>query len=158
MSREYETVYVLKADLPEARLVRVKEKISKIISDQGGEIITEKDWGKRALAYKIEKASYGHYFFLNYKGDGAFIAELERILKLEEDVIRFLTMKLDPRKVASAKGKVSQIEEGKLKNEDLKVREFYPRENREYSRDGNRGQTKEVVKEAAVEAEGGESA
>lgn len=166
MQREYETVYVLKPDLPAARLTRVQEKVNKIITENGGEIILEKDWGKRKLAYKIAKGQFGHYFFYNYKGTGAFINDLERTLKYEEDVIRFLTVKLDPRKAGSGKGKVNAIEEGKLKNEDLKVRDFEDRghhhhHNRDRGGDHHhaRDEAKEQPKQQEpVKAEGGENA
>ncbi len=154
MNREYETVYILKPDLPADRLTRVSEKVNKIIKEQGGEVLLEKDWGKRKLAYLIAKGAFGHYFLFNYQGNGAFIGDLERTLKYEEDVLRFLTIKLDPRKVALAKNKVSAIEEGKLKNEDLKVRDYEDRgRHRDRDRDHSREQHAKVeTKAPATEA------
>lgn len=155
MKREYETVCVLKPDLPAARLVRVKEKVGKIITDQGGELLVDKDWGKRKLAYKIEKNQFGHYLYFNYNGSGVFISDLERTLKYEEDVIRYLTVKLDTRKTSVGKGKVSMLEEGKLKNEDLRTRDFEDRgPPREYSRDVRKEEVKkdEVINEGAKDA------
>lgn len=92
--KEYETVCILKPDLPVASLARVREKIQKILTDSKSEVITEKDWGKRKLAYPIAKGHFGHYLYYNYLGTGEFIPELERTFKNEEGVIRYLTVKV----------------------------------------------------------------
>lgn len=92
--REYETVYILKSDLPSERTEKVADKVGKILKEGKAELLAQKDWGKRRLAYPIGAQSYGHYFYFNYLGDGRFITDLERTLKYEEEVVRFLTVKV----------------------------------------------------------------
>lgn len=118
---EYETVCILQPDLPEAKLTRVKERVSKILEDNKAQLLETKDWGKRKLAYIIGKTQFGHYFFFNYTGTGSFIAELERMLKYEEGIIRYMTVKIAERTEhpnAKPPKKVSVLEEAKLNFED----------------------------------------
>lgn len=128
---EYETVCILKPDLPAANLSRIREKIQKILTDNKAEVLTEKDWGKRKLAYPIAKGHYGHYLYTNYLGSGQFIPELERTLKYEESVIRYLTVKM------SEKATKESVEKAKRANmpEDLKFGGFDDRP----SFEGHRG-------------------
>ena len=91
---EYETIYVVKPELPEDALSALNEKIQGIISKNEGETLTFDDWGKRKLAYPIQKNSKGHYIYLNYVGPSSLVAELERHLRIEDNLLRFLTVKL----------------------------------------------------------------
>ncbi len=91
---EYETIYVVKPELPEDALGALNEKIQGIISKNEGETLTFDDWGKRKLAYPIQKNSKGHYIYLNFVGPTNLVAELERHLRIEDNLLRFLTVKL----------------------------------------------------------------
>lgn len=115
---EYETVYILQPDLVLARHIKLRDKVYKILGDHGAQVLLEKDWGKRKLAYRLHAHFFGHYFYFHYQGNGMFIPELERTLKYEEDVIRFLTVKLRDGAHLSKLGepkRISQPEEMKLK-------------------------------------------
>lgn len=90
----YETVCIVKPDLPAAAQKKVDEKIKKILQDNKAELLDEKDWGKRKLAYRVGSFLSGHYFYYYYSGDGRFITELERTLKHDESVFRYLTIQL----------------------------------------------------------------
>ncbi len=92
--REYETVYVLKADLPAEQLSSLKEKLATILGRSQGHVLHHIDWGKRRTAYDIEKARYAHYFYLQYLTAGEGVSELERTLKYDDNVLKFLTVKL----------------------------------------------------------------
>lgn len=91
--KEYETVYILQPDLPTDKVGRILDRVKRVLNEGKAEILTEKDWGKKKLSYRIDKHTFGQYQFLNYQGDGHFIGELEKILKYEEGVIRYLTIK-----------------------------------------------------------------
>lgn len=91
---EYETIYILKPDLPADRLAKLADRVEKILKEGSAEVLETRDWGKRKLSFPIRKVNYGHYVYYNYIGNGQFIAELERILKYEEEVIRYLTIKM----------------------------------------------------------------
>jgi len=95
---QYETVYILRADLTEDGAKKINDKIAEVVSRFKGEIEEIKDLGKKQLAYRIAKHTKGHYLQLNYRGTGQVVDELERHLRLSEDVIRFLTVRIEPKK------------------------------------------------------------
>lgn len=133
--REYELVYIMKADLPAEKTARIKEKVMKILNDNKSVIKADLDWGRKKLAYPIEAINFGQYFFINFEGDGTFIPELERTLKYDEDVLRFLTVRMDEIKEKTRTGelkRVHQMEEGRLRTDE--PRPFIPRGDR-----GDRG-------------------
>lgn len=108
---EYETVCVLQPDLAPARLDKVREKVQKILGDAQASVLNVNDWGKRKLAYRVDKYTFGHYLYFNYSGNGKFIIDLERALKYEEDVLRYLTVKMPKQVDADKPKKVMQLEE-----------------------------------------------
>jgi len=91
---EYETIYLLKPDLPTSQVKTLKEKFAQIITKADGRILAHSDWGKRKLAYDVQKLRYGQYLYLQFLAEGELISELERILKYEDQVMKFLTVKL----------------------------------------------------------------
>lgn len=115
--REYETVYVLKPDLDASHLAKVSDRIKKVLSQKKASILNQKDWGKRKLAYRIKKFQFGHYLYIGFEGEGSVVPELEKILKYDEDVLRFLTVRVDQSR-SSQKGqdkeKVVELEEFQL--------------------------------------------
>jgi len=92
---EYETIYILKPDLTEDAIKGVSEKVTGIVNQFEGTLLDEDDWGKRKLAYPISRNSRGHYVRFHYVGPTALIAELERQLRYDESLIRFLTVKMN---------------------------------------------------------------
>lgn len=93
--RDYETVYVLRPELPEGEVKGFSDKLTALIERYKGNLAKSTDMGKKTLGYRIKKETKGRYICLNYKGDGALINELERTLKLDGNVIRYLTVKVD---------------------------------------------------------------
>jgi small subunit ribosomal protein S6 len=91
---EYETIYILKPEVPEDIVRTLNEKIDGIIGRYEGHILIRDDWGKRKLAYPIQKNSKGHYLYVNYLGPSDLVLEVERNLRIEENLLRFLTVKL----------------------------------------------------------------
>lgn len=94
MMREFETIYLLKPDLPAEQLATIKEKISNTIKKGEGHVLSHADWGKRKLAYYVKKFRHAQYFYLQFLDSGAHVGELERILKFDDNVLKFLTVKL----------------------------------------------------------------
>lgn len=94
MSKKYETVYIMRADLTEEMEKKLKDRTLEVIQKFQGKVSEAKDLGKKPLAYCIGKHTKGHYVQINFEGGGEVIAELERHLKLTEDIIRFLTIRL----------------------------------------------------------------
>ncbi len=89
----YETLFVVKPTLTDEETVAQIEKVKAILAKEGAELLATDDMGMRKLAYPVEKNARGYYTVLFYKGEGTVITELERNLKINEDVIKFLTVK-----------------------------------------------------------------
>ena len=89
----YETIFVINPDLGEDEVQNVVTKFTGIISSQNGVQLKLEEWGRRRLAYKIEKFSQGYYVLADFAGMPAGVAELERNLKIDDRIIRFLSVK-----------------------------------------------------------------
>ena len=90
--REYETVVITKPDLPESQLKQMGERLKGLIEKHEGRLFYARNMGRRSLAYPIKKLTKGVYTCLDYASKGTVVTELERSLKLDEDVLRFLTV------------------------------------------------------------------
>jgi small subunit ribosomal protein S6 len=94
MSQSYEIMYILRPDLSEEQVQEVIDRYKNFLTEQGAEDIQIQNRGKRRLAYPIKKYLDGIYIQMNYQADGKQIAPLERSMRLSEEVIRYLTIKL----------------------------------------------------------------
>ncbi len=92
--REYETLYVQHPEVPEARYEEINARVRSLILEQGGEVISLEPWGMRELAYPIQKQKRGRYVLVRYRALPAGVTELERNLKLLDEVIRFITVRI----------------------------------------------------------------
>jgi len=89
----YETLFVVKPTLTEEEIAATITKVKDILAKEGAELVGTNDMGMRKLAYPVEKHARGYYTVLFYKAEGTIINELERNLKISEDVIKFLSIK-----------------------------------------------------------------
>lgn len=89
----YETMYILRPDIGEEAVDEEIAKYQGILQEQGATILETQHRGKRRLAYEIQKHREGIYIQMNYQGQGAIVAPLERAMRLSERVIRYLTIK-----------------------------------------------------------------
>jgi small subunit ribosomal protein S6 len=101
VSDKYEIMYILRPDLSDEQTEGAIEKYKNIIETNGATEIEIQQRGKRRLAYQIGKNRDGIYVQVNYTGSGKEIAPLERAMRLSEDVIRYLSLKLEPPKKAA---------------------------------------------------------
>lgn len=90
--RNYEMMYIIKPDLDEEKLTAVIEKFSAIIADNGGEVASVDKWGKRRLAYEIKDYREGIYILVNFKGVAGTAQELDRVMKITDDILRFMIL------------------------------------------------------------------
>jgi small subunit ribosomal protein S6 len=95
MLNQYETVFILTPVLSEPQMKEAVLKFRNLITDNGGEIVNEEDWGLRKLAYPIQKKTTGFYSLFELKASPAFVDKLETEYRRDERIIRFLTVKLD---------------------------------------------------------------
>lgn len=91
----YETVFMSRQDLTEGQVNELTEKYAGVIKDQGGKTLKTEQWGLRTLAYKINKARKAHYTLVEFEAPGAAVIELERLMRIDEDVMRSLSIRLD---------------------------------------------------------------
>ena len=95
MMNRYEMIYIIDADLEEAARKELIEKVSALITNNGGEIEkVDETWGKRRLAYAIDYKTEGWYVLVNFKAPVELPRELERNLQINENVLRYLVIKL----------------------------------------------------------------
>ena len=95
MMNRYEMIYIIDADLEEAARKELIEKVSALITNNGGEIEkVDETWGKRKLAYAIDYKTEGWYVLVNFKAPADLPRELERNLQINENVLRYLVIKL----------------------------------------------------------------
>ena len=91
----YETVFIARQDISAKQMQELAENFEKIINDNGAKIARTEHWGLRTMAYKINKNRKGHYALFHIEGDHAAVAEMERLMRLNEDVLRYMTVSLD---------------------------------------------------------------
>ena len=106
--KHYEVLFILKPTLTEEEVSAKLEFVKEILSKNGAEIQTVVPMGTRKLAYKIKKYERGTYFVIYFKAPTTLIAELERVLRITEEVIRFLIVKYENKKEISAWEKLSE--------------------------------------------------
>ena len=102
MLKQYETVFIATPVLSESQMKEAVAKYTKLIADNGGEIVYQEDWGLKELAYPIQHKTSGFYYLIEFKSDPEFIATLETQYHRDERIIRFLTVALDKNAVAYA--------------------------------------------------------
>ena len=91
--RRYETIFILRPNVGEDEINRVIESTSKIIVDEKGTIIEMDKWGMKKLAYLIKKESLGYYVYCDYAGTPAAVAEIERKFRIDDTVLKYMTIK-----------------------------------------------------------------
>jgi small subunit ribosomal protein S6 len=91
----YEHVFLARQDLAQAQVDALAENATKIIEDNGGKVAKTETWGLRSLAYRIQKNRKAHYVMLDIDAPAPVVAELERQTQINEDVIRYMTVRVD---------------------------------------------------------------
>ena len=91
----YEHVFLARQDLAQAQVDALAENATKILTDNGGKVVKTETWGLKSLAYKIAKNRKAHFVMLDVDAPAPGLAELERQTNINEDVIRFMTIRVD---------------------------------------------------------------
>ncbi len=93
----YETTIITKPNVGEDLIGTLKAKVESVIGDHKGSVGIFEDWGTRRLSYDIQKENRGRYIYFGYTGNNATVAELERNLRINENVVRFLSVQVSPK-------------------------------------------------------------
>src|ERR1700761_1326751 len=91
----YENVFIARQDISGAQVDQLADTFTQLIAEQGGEIKKREYWGLRNLSYRMNKNRKGHYVLFNIEAPAPAIAELERTMRINEDVLRYLTIRVD---------------------------------------------------------------
>ena len=115
--RRYETVFIVKSSTGEDEITAIIDKVSSIITGDGGTVLKVDKWGLKKLAYLIKKESQGYYLLMDYAAIPDAVAEIERIFKIDDRLLKYMTLKLadtcDPAIILEeiAKGKAEAAEQ-----------------------------------------------
>ncbi len=110
---KYESVLIARQDLGSSQVNSLVDSLKEVVNAQGGEVVRVDNWGLKNLAYRIKKNRKGYYVLLNISAPAQAIAEYERIMRVNEDIIRYMTVKVDEfsEVSASSDGVDSAVEE-----------------------------------------------
>ncbi len=91
----YESVFIARQDVSAGQVEAIADQYVELVKENGGEVTKKEHWGLRNLAYKIKKNRKGHYTLFNIDGPASAVLEMERRMRISEDVIRYLTVRVD---------------------------------------------------------------
>ncbi len=92
---KYESVLIARQDLGASQVSGIVEDLTNVLKKEGGEVVRVDNWGLKNLAYRIKKNRKGHYVLLNISAPATAIAEFERVMRVNEDIIRYMTVKVE---------------------------------------------------------------
>ena len=91
----YESVYIARPDISSTQVEALTADMTKIVEDNGGKVTKEEYWGLKSLAYRIKKNRKGHYSLLNIDAPPAALTEMERNMRIHEDILRYMSIRVD---------------------------------------------------------------
>ena len=93
-AREYETIYVLRPDVAKDSQEKIAQRVGEAVTREGGKLTTIENWGRRQLAYAVKKVKRGVYVYAKYVGGGGAVSEVERNLRMLDDVLKYQTVQV----------------------------------------------------------------
>ena len=93
MLNKYESIYIVNPNVEADGIKSLVEKFNALIESEGGKVLETNEWGMKKLAYPIKKFTQGYYILVNFEAKAEFIDELERIYKITDNVIKFITIR-----------------------------------------------------------------
>ncbi len=170
--KEYETIYILRSDVDAETAERIQSRVGDAIEREQGKTVKVEAWGRRRLAYPIGKQRRGVYVYVKYVGGGGLVAEVERNLKLQDAVMKFMTvqtsdevdlaaLKIDPEEAKLGKFELPpETEPEESREKQLGLVDLGPDAPRMHRRDegeeyGDEGGEREEEGAARSEREGG---
>ena len=123
MLKQYETVFIATPVLSDAQMKEAVAKYTGFITENGGKIVYQEDWGLKKLAYPIQKKTTGFYHLIEFKATPDFVNTLEIQFKRDERIIRFQTVAMDKHAIAYAERRRAKMNEPKAAAEAAPVNE-----------------------------------
>lgn len=102
-NRTYEVMYIIDPDTAADKVKKLNDAVGKLIKKEGGEVVRMDDIGMKTLAYTIQKKDQGHYVLFEIEGSGQEIAELERRMRVNDMILRYVTVRVDEDRKTAAK-------------------------------------------------------
>jgi len=93
--RRYETIFIIDPELQDNERNSITEKLDQLISKQEGVLLKVDDWGQKRLAYEIKKKQRGYYIRLDYCGTGSLVNEMERLSRIDDNILKYMTVLLE---------------------------------------------------------------
>lgn len=115
----YESVVIINATLEDPQIEQTIASIKEIITTSGGEISDLEDWGRKRLAYSIDNAKSGYYLITRFTAPTTSIKEYERMLRLDENIIRYMTIALDKKALEYLKNAQNKNEEESVSEKEV---------------------------------------
>lgn len=88
--RRYEVLYIIRPDRDQEAIIRCAQQMKEVVEQHGGEVEEIKDWGRRRLAYEIDREHEGQYVLMTFQGEAETLEALDRQMKLSEDILRHM--------------------------------------------------------------------
>lgn len=107
-NRTYEVMYIIDPDTADDKIAKLNEAVGKLIEKEGGSIVRMDDIGRKRMAYQIQKKTEGYYVLFEIEGSGQEIAELERRMRVNDMIIRYITVRVDEDRKAAEKRKAKR--------------------------------------------------
>lgn len=130
----YENVFIARQDVSSAHVETLTDTLANLVTEHGGKVTKREYWGLRNLSYRIKKNRKGHYVLLNLDAPPAAVNELERNMRINEDVLRYLTVRVEaleegPSAMMQARSRGEERERERSRRFDREGREGVPPEN-----------------------------
>jgi small subunit ribosomal protein S6 len=119
--RFYETIFIIKPDLSEEVLSEREQWAKDILTNNGAQIVNVEQWGKKRLAYQLSKQRYGHYILMQYESEPEVVPELERNLRMSEEVLKYITVRLAGKQMEKAKVAAAKAAEEAVRREEARA-------------------------------------
>jgi small subunit ribosomal protein S6 len=109
--QQYETIFIVNASLDDPQIEVIIAKVQEQITRYGGEIVSTDRWGRKRLTYPIKKKNNGFYTLIEFQGPGSTIQQLEKFYKLDENIMRYLSIKLDKKALKAKEMRATKLSE-----------------------------------------------
>jgi len=110
----YESIFIVRPSLTDEDTNKIIERMKGVVEKSGASILKTENWGRKKLAYEVKRERKGTFVYLYFRSEGSVISELERSYRLEDSVIKFLTVRLDQEAPQKPEGEPKEPERGRV--------------------------------------------